>query len=153
MEFGIRTALRHFGIAGLLIGTLFVAFGTDEIVLPWLRANLWFLGGWLLALLALGIFADTAVRFEWFERALVRLRGRPPEPSRALDLFRKWSGCSRCVGYWCGGIFSFCAAGLYFPRWFPGSIFFLFLGASLVTGVAVSTHLWRARNAREDLDD
>lgn len=145
MDFGFRTAFRHFGIAGLLAGTLLTAFGPD-VVWFWLRSNLVFFASWFVLTVGLGLFADTAVRWEWVDRLLSNMRdNKQGEPSRAEELFRKWGSCSRCVGYWGGGLFSFTAAALYFPSWFPGSLFFMFLGASLATGIAVSAYLWRTR--------
>ena len=153
MEFGIRTAFRHFGIAGLLVGTLLTAFGSDA-VLFWLRSNLVFFGSWLVLIIGLGFFADTAVRWEWFDRLLkIPPENDPPSqrsPSRLRRLFGQWSSCSRCVGYWGGGMFSFAAAAVYFPSWFPGSLFFMFLGASLATGISVSAYLWRTRSGEHE---
>ena len=150
MDYGIRTVLRHFGIAGLLIGMVFTVFPAQEVLIPWMRVNALFLSGWLVAMIALGILADTAVRFEWFDRLAAMLRGPDAGPSRLAELWHKWGSCSRCVGYWSGGLTSAVAAGFYFPKWFWSSTYFLFLGASVATGVAVVTYLWRRQRIKPD---
>jgi hypothetical protein len=152
MDYGIRTAVRHMGLAGLLAALLPVLFGAD-VIWFWIRSNWIFCAAWLIVSIALGILADEAVRWEWFARGLAFSRRNtgdedsPRSPSLFERLFLKWASCSRCVGYWWGGIFSFAATALYLPAWFPGSLYFMLLGASLTTGVAVSAHL--VRSARD----
>ncbi len=143
MEYGFKTALRHALVAALLGGLLPVLFGPATIGY-WLRANALFLGVWLAGLGGLGWLADLAVLRGWFAAP-----GTKQKSHAVVDLFRRWGTCSRCVGYWWGGIFSFGAAALYLPAWFPGAVYFAALGAALCTTVAVSRFLWRRRAESE----
>ena len=156
MDYGIRTAVRHLGLAGLLAALLPVLFGAD-VIWFWIRSHWIFCAGWLVVSILLGVVVDEAVRWEWFARALASIRGNtggeelPRTPPLAERLFLKWASCSRCVGYWWGGIFSFAVAAIYLPGWFPGALYFMLLGASLTTGVAVSAYLFRSAGDPEEI--
>lgn len=150
MEINGKSLLRHFFLFLILLFSLYLL--NKETFGYWVKEHWFFLSGWLVAMILVGMLGDVLARYYQRHLALTA------EEKAALAwretwlrrLFYQWINCSRCAGFWMAGVVSLLLCRWYFPvEWgavaLLAYLYFFLTGASLGAAAAIAVYLRRIR--------